>query len=76
MRSVNAERFLQRIIAVVIEALDLVVVEALIPNLHPGAEGPARAQFFDSIMDGLSRCRETPVIGVSSSPPRQIQFCR
>jgi hypothetical protein len=40
LRSVNAERFLQRIIAVVIEVLDLVAVEALIPNLHPGAEGP------------------------------------
>jgi hypothetical protein len=51
-------------------------VEPILSNLHPGAEGPACAEFFDSITDGLSRCRETPVIGVSSSRPRQIEFCR
>jgi C4-dicarboxylate-specific signal transduction histidine kinase len=42
----------------------------------PRGEGPACAQFFDSVTYGLSRCRETPVIGVSCSALRQIQFSR
>ena len=62
--------------SLVIQSVDFVLVEPLITDLHPGAEGPARAQFYDSVVDRLSRCRETPVIGVASSPPRQMQFCR
>ena len=69
-------RFTQRIIAIVIQSVDFVLVEPRITDLHPGAQGSACAQFYDSVVDRLSRCRETPVIGVSSSAPRQIQFSR
>ena len=51
-------------------------MEALITDLHPSGEGPEGAQFFDSIADGLSRCRETAVFGVTASALRQIQFSR
>jgi hypothetical protein len=60
---------IQRIIGIVIQSVDFVLVDALIADLNPSGEGPACAQFFDSIIDGLSRRRETPVIGVSSSAP-------
>ena len=69
-------RFAQRVIIIVIQSVDFVLVEALITDLHPSGEGPEGAQFFDSIADGLSRCRETAVFGVTASAPRQIQFCR
>jgi hypothetical protein len=52
------------------------LLETLITDLHPSGEGPECAQFFDSTADGLSRCRETPVFGVTASAPRQIQFSR
>jgi len=74
-RSVT-QRLTQRIITIVIQSDYFVLVEPLITDLHPGAEGPARAQFYDSVVDRLRRCRETPVIGVASSTPRQMQFCR
>jgi hypothetical protein len=38
----------------VIQPIDFFLVEPILSNLHPGAEGPACAQFFDSITDGLS----------------------
>jgi hypothetical protein len=42
---------------------------ALIPNLHPGAEGPERWQILNSITDGLSRRRETTVFGAPTACP-------
>jgi hypothetical protein len=35
-----------------------VAVEPILFDLHPGAEGPTCAQFFDSITDGLSSYRK------------------
>jgi hypothetical protein len=62
--------------AIVIQSVDFVLVEALITDLHPSGEGPECAQFFDGVMDGLSRGRETAVFGVTPSAPRQKQFSR
>ena len=45
-------RFTHRIITIVIQLLDFVAVEPLISGLHPGAEGPEGAQFFDSAIEG------------------------
>ena len=69
-------RFTQRIIAIVIQPVDFVLVEALITDLHPSGEGPECAQFFDSVMVGISRRRQTAVFGVTPSAPRQKQFRR
>jgi hypothetical protein len=38
----------------VVQPIDFFLVELILSNLHPGAEGPACAQFFDSITDGLT----------------------
>jgi hypothetical protein len=60
----------------VIQPIDFFLVEPRIANLHPSGEGPACAQLFDSITDGFGCRRKTPVVGVSTSALRQIQFSR
>jgi hypothetical protein len=72
----RTQRLAQRVIVIVIPLLDFVFVETLITDLHRSGEGPECAQFFDSIADGLSRCRETAVFGVTAFALRQIQFSR
>jgi hypothetical protein len=60
----------------VIQPIDFFLAEPILSNLHPGAKGPACAQFFDSITDGLSRCRETSVVlAAALDALRQEEFC-
>jgi hypothetical protein len=50
---------------------------ALVPNLHPGAEGPERGQILDSATDGLSRrCKTTVFFARILCALRQEQFSR
>jgi hypothetical protein len=61
----------------VMQPIDFFLVEPILFNLHPGADGPACAQFFDSIANGLSRCRKAPVVlAATLGTLRQEQFNR